>query len=67
MILYTTYGCPNCDILKNIMNSKRIDYTIESVQKLLDDGVNVRQAPVLEYDGKHLNFNESLELLRSIN
>jgi len=57
VILYST-GCPKCNVLKQKLNSKSIQYTEEtSVEKML--GMGITQVPVLSVDGKLLEFSEA--------
>ena len=30
--VYTKYGCPQCDMTKNVLNAKGIDYELYNVQ-----------------------------------
>lgn len=57
VILYST-GCPKCNVLKQKLNSRSIQYTEEtSVDKMLDMGIT--QVPILSVDGKLLEFSEA--------
>lgn len=57
VILYST-GCPRCNVLKQKMNSKGISFTEDSdIDKMLS--MNITQVPVLEVDGKRMEFTEA--------
>lgn len=56
IILYTTH-CPKCEVLKKKMDIKNIDYSvITNTDIILTKGSSV---PMLEIDGKVLNFVEA--------
>lgn len=59
VILYST-GCPRCNVLKSKMNSKGIQYIENSdTEEMLRKGFT--QVPVLEADGKFMDFAEANE------
>lgn len=65
MTLYTS-GCPNCRLLKQKLDDKKLKYNIvDDVDKMVELGFT--RVPVLEVDGKYLDFNEALMYLQNIN
>lgn len=57
VVLYST-GCPRCNVLKQKLDSKGITFTEDSdVEKMLS--MNITQVPVLEVDGKRMEFVEA--------
>ena len=58
VILYST-GCPKCDVLKQKLNGKSIQYTENnSVDEMI--ALGIAQVPVLSVDGKQLNFSQAV-------
>ena len=55
--LYTTH-CPQCIMLESMMKRKKIDFEI--VRTSMEDlkGLGHSSAPILEVDGKAMNFAE---------
>lgn len=61
MVLYST-GCPRCKILKKKLDESGIEYTEnKNVDEMLSLGIS--EVPVLDINGKLLNFNSSIEWL----
>lgn len=61
MTLYSN-NCPRCKILKEKLDSKHLSYDVCSdVDKMISLGFT--HTPVLEVEGKFLNFSESLKYL----
>lgn len=57
IILYST-GCPKCNILKNKLNSKGVNFIlIEDVDTMIKKGFDLM--PVLEVNGKIMDFAEA--------
>ena len=57
VILYST-GCPRCNVLKQKMDSKGIDYTESNdIDKMLSMGIT--QVPVLVVGGERMEFTEA--------
>lgn len=57
--LYST-GCPRCNVLKKKLNEKGIAFVENNdEQKMIDLGFT--QVPILEVDGKYLNFKEAVD------
>lgn len=57
IILYST-GCPKCNVLKNKLVSKNINFTENNNVDLMLK-MNFTTAPILEVDGKTMNFSEA--------
>jgi glutaredoxin len=63
-IVYTLEHCPNCEMLKSYLKSRRISYaekdmsTAESLTELRVNGVFAMEAPVLRYDDTFLTSAE---------
>ena len=65
--MFTLYsnGCPNCRLLKGKLDELSIPYVeVNDVQKMIDIGLT--SVPVLEVNGKMLQFNEALNYIRQI-
>ena len=59
IIMYSS-GCPRCKTLKKKLDDAGIRYeTYTDIQGMLDMGL--KDVPVLEVDGKRMNFNEALK------
>ena len=56
LIVYTLENCPNCEMLKDYLHSRRVTYTekdmssAESLTELRVNGVFAMEAPVLRSD-----------------
>lgn len=60
VILYTTDGCPKCDLLKRTLKNKKIDFElINGEETILKKGF--RSAPILEVDGKVMLFADAVK------
>ncbi len=65
VILYST-NCPKCQVLKKKLDSKSIQYTVEtSVDTMLSLGIT--QVPVLSVDGGLLSFTQANEWINAQN
>lgn len=55
--LYTTH-CPQCIMLENLLKQKKVNYECikTTLEEIADMGYS--SAPLLEVDGKIMNFNE---------
>ena len=63
VILYST-GCPQCNILKEMLQKKNIIFQIEdNVEKMKELGFS--SLPMLSIDNKILNFKESFNFLKN--
>ena len=64
LILYTLENCPNCELLKSFLDSRRVRYTerdmssAESLTELRVNGVFAMEAPVLRSDEVFLTAAE---------
>lgn len=64
LIVYTLENCPNCEMLKDYLHSRRIMYTekdmssAESLTELRVNGVFAMEAPVLRSDELFLTSPE---------
>ena len=62
IILITLYstGCPRCNVLKQKLDSKNIEYTVvNDVDIMTEKGIST--VPVLEVDGQLLQFKEAVD------
>lgn len=64
IILYST-GCPKCEILKKKMGEKNISYTEINDIDIMNEK-NITFVPMLEIEGKLLNYRESVSFVNSI-
>lgn len=63
VILYST-GCPQCNILKEMLQKKNIVFQIEdNVEKMKELGFS--SLPMLSIDNKILNFKEAFNFLKN--
>lgn len=59
IILYST-GCPKCDILKKKLDEKKISYQENNnIEEMIKLGIDF--VPVLQIDGKRLNFAQAVK------
>jgi len=64
IILYTTH-CPKCNVLTKKMRSKNIKFSeISDVSKMTKLGITT--VPVLNVDGKLLDFKEANDYINSL-
>lgn len=57
--LYST-GCPRCNVLKQKLDSKNIEYTVvNDVDIMTEKGIST--VPVLEVNGQLLQFKEAVD------
>lgn len=57
VILYST-GCPRCNVLKQKLDGKGISFVEnDDIDKMLS--MNITQVPVLEVNGKRMEFVEA--------
>jgi glutaredoxin-related protein len=58
-VTFYTIGCPMCIALKNMLDSKHIEYdTISGVDKLIE--LKIASAPMLKVGDKMLTYREAL-------
>lgn len=63
VILYST-GCPQCNILKEMLQKKNIIFQIEdNIEKMKELGFS--SLPMLSIDNKILNFKEAFNFLKN--
>jgi glutaredoxin len=64
IILYTTH-CPKCNVLKQKMDSKQLQYeTVTDVEVMSQKGFRV--APMLEVDGNVMDFLASVQFINNL-
>lgn len=62
IILITLYstGCPRCNVLKQKLDSKKIEYTVvNDVDIMTEKGIST--VPVLEVNSQLLQFKEAVD------
>ena len=60
--LYST-GCPRCNVLKQKLDSKNIEYdVINDIDIMTEKGIET--VPVLEVDGQLMKFPEAMEWVK---
>lgn len=65
MVKFYTIGCPSCNVLESKLKSKGIEYEkVESEDAIRELGFN--SAPLLEVDGKVMDFAGAIKYLQSI-
>lgn len=57
--LYST-GCPRCNVLKQKLDSKNIEYTVVNDVDIMTEK-DISTVPVLEVDGQLLQFKEAVD------
>lgn len=63
--LYST-GCPRCHVLESKLNSKNISFELcDDKDKMLSMGFTA--VPVLEVDGKAMDFKQAVEWINKEN
>lgn len=63
VILYST-GCPQCNILKEMLQKKNIIFQIEdNIEKMKELGFS--SLPMLSINNKILNFKEAFNFLKN--
>lgn len=61
-VLYST-GCPKCRVLQAKLDNKGIDYMVINEENVVIDtckNVGADSLPLLEVEGKYLNFSEAI-------
>ena len=64
VIFYTT-GCANCKALEAKLKAKKIEY-VEVTDPNIIIGMGFSTAPVLEVDGKAMNYQQASIWLRNL-
>ena len=63
IILYATDTCPKCQVLKDMMNKKRIKYEeCYDINEMIKKGF--KEVPKLQIDGKVMNFLKALKWIK---
>lgn len=65
MILYTTNSCPLCKVAKAKLSSAGIIFESCTDEKIMEEK-GIINVPVLEKDGKKLNFNEIIKMVQEV-
>lgn len=61
-IILFSNGCPRCKILKQRLDEKQIEYTInDNFDEIIELGLQT--APVLKYDNNYYQFGDAIKLL----
>lgn len=64
MTLYTTH-CPKCKVLEAKLKQKNIEYIeCDDMEKM--KALGLKRAPVLEVDGKLIDFTEAVKLINNM-
>ena len=67
MITLYSNHCVRCDILKQKLDSKNVSYNlVDKTEDLIEKGLANEFFPILEVDGKLLNFGESNDYVNSL-
>ncbi len=65
IILYSTH-CPRCNVLQSKLKAKNIEFEeVNDVDVMVERGIQV--APMLEVDGKLLDFGAAVKLVNEYN
>ena len=65
VLLYSTH-CPRCDVLEKKLQQKKIDYKeINDVEIMKEKGYLT--VPILEVDGKSMDFKAANDWINSLN
>lgn len=64
IILYSN-GCPRCNVLKNKLNDKGIEYTIsDNFDVLIEKGLQT--APILSIDNELYQFGDAVKVIDTL-
>lgn len=61
--LYSTH-CPQCIMLENMLKQKKVKYELIKTTMENVEAMGYSSVPLLEVDGKILNFNEGMSWAR---
>lgn len=64
LVLYTTH-CPKCKVIESKLNTKKIEFDIVD-DKLTLFKMGIVSVPVLEADGKKMDFLEANKYVNSL-
>ena len=62
-VLYST-GCPKCNVISKKLMAANIDFEIQTdIEKIttLCESLNISSLPILEVNGKFLNFGDAVK------
>lgn len=64
IILYST-GCPKCKVLVKKLDSKNINYTVETnIDKMFE--LDIKNVPILQVEDKLLDFTQAIEYINAV-
>ncbi len=61
--LYSTH-CPQCIMLENMLKQKKVKYELVKTTMENVEAMGYSSVPLLEVDGKIMNFNEGMAWVR---
>lgn len=61
-IIYTSPTCPNCSMLKRILNERKIEYTELSYTEL-PNNVDIKTIPIIKYNDNYYDVHTFLKML----
>lgn len=61
--LYSTH-CPQCIMLENMLKQKKVKYELVKTTMENVEAMGYSSVPLLEVDGKIMNFNEGMSWAR---
>lgn len=64
VVFYST-GCPKCKVLEAKLNAKGVEYETESDMKVMEEK-EFMSMPMLEVDGKIMNFAAAIAWINNI-
>ena len=64
MILYST-GCPKCKVLEMKLAQAGVSFDKITDEKKMEK-LGFQSAPMLEHDGRYLDFHDAMDLVDSI-
>ena len=63
--LFSSDICPRCKVLKMKLDESKIKYENITGEEAINAGIN--EIPVLEVDGRRMNFSESIQWIKERN
>lgn len=66
MVLYST-NCPKCHALEKMLNDRGIEFELNLDEKRLmqiGEAYNILSAPILEIDGKYMDFSNAVKWIK---
>lgn len=64
VVLYTL-GCPNCKMLKMLLDKKGISYTLNNSKEEME-ALGIKSIPMLQVDGEMLDYERAKQWLKTI-